>query len=367
MSPDADLIEAVAAHGLLGSRHSFAENPPTDGEFEILLHRLTGHRLLGLAASAVSVDQLRLSGPQTERLYAAHTEAMCACLHIEACLLDLQATFDAQGIPMRVVKGPASAHLDYADPTLRSFGDLDVLVPSDSFDAATRTLGDLGFHRDTPEPRPGFDRRFGKGATFLAASDGTSVDLHRTFVMGPLGIKVRQDQLWADRETFLLAGRPIDALPATHRLLAACYNAAVGDRNPRLATLRDVAQIVLSGEVATREVVDLAQSWQATHVLALGIRAAWERLAIADVVGLSAWADSLDVGPEARRELELYLDGTAGYAGLSWAVARILPVRDRMAFLGALAFPSGGRLGPNGWGLGQRARRAVRGLTRTAP
>lgn len=359
-------VEAVAAHGLLGSRTTFDEAPPTDDAFADLLRRLTGHRILGLAVSAASVQQLRLTGEQTERLYAAHTEAMCVCLHLEACLLDLQATFDADGIPMRVVKGPASAHLDYADPTLRAFGDLDVLVPSDSFDRAALRLGDLGFHRDTPEPRPNFDRRFGKGATFIATSDGTNVDLHRTFVMGPLGLQVRQDELWADTESFMLAGRKIAALTAPQRLLASCYNAVVGDHDPRLATLRDIAQVILSGEVETSDVIELARSWQSTHVLALGVRAAWERLDIADVVGLSAWASSLDISDQARRELDLYHDDAAGYAGLSWAVARILPMRERAAFLTALAFPRGGRLGAARWGIRQRARRAVRGYTRVS-
>lgn len=360
------LVEAVAAHGLLGSRRSFDDQPPNDDMFADLLQRLTGHRILGLAVSAASVQQLRLTGDQTARLNAAHTEAMCVCLQLEACLLDLQATFDASGIPMRVVKGPASAHLDYADPSLRSFGDIDVLVPSDSFDEAARRLADLGFHRETPEPRPGFDRRFGKGATFVAASDGTNVDLHRTFVMGPLGLQVRQDELWADPETFTLAGRRIAALPTTHRLLASCYNAVVGDSNPRLSTLRDIAQVVLSGEVDPRDVIDLARGWQSTHVLALGVRTAWDRLDIADVVGLSAWASAFDIPVQARKELDLYHDDAAGYAGLSWAVARILPLRERVAFLTALAFPRGGRLGAAGWGLGQRARRAVRGYTRVS-
>jgi hypothetical protein len=360
-----DPVDAVAAHGLLGSRHTFPDEPVSDGEFAELLPRLGGHRLLGLAASAAAVEHLRLTGPQTEKLLAAHTEAMCVCLRLEACLLDLQSSFDAHGIPLRVVKGPASAHLDYAEPTLRSFGDLDLLVPSDAFDTAVHRLAELGFHRETPEPRPGFDRRFGKGATFLAAADGTNVDLHRTFVMGPLGLQVRQDELWAAPETFMLAGRTIKALPSGHRLIAACYNAVVGDRNPRLSTLRDIVQLMLSGEVGTRDAVDLAAGWRASHVLALGIRTAWQRLDIADVVGLSAWAESFEVPPELQRELDLYHDDGAGYAGLSWAVARILPVRDRVAFLTALAFPRGGRLGPSSWGLGQRARRAVRGYSRT--
>jgi hypothetical protein len=291
---------------------------------------------------------------------------MCTCLHLEATLLDVRSAFDAQGIETLVLKGPAAAHLDYADPTLRSFGDLDLMVRSEQVDRATTQLREMGFSRAAPEPRDGFDRRFGKGAEFVAA-DGINVDLHRTFVMGPFGLRVRLDELWASTTSFNLGGHAILSLSPVHRLLAACYNAIVGDVSPRLSTLRDVAQLCLSGEVDTQEVVDTARRWGGESVLALGVRAAWERLAIADVVGLSAWAARVEGDSSDLRLLALYHDRRAGYSGLSWATARMLPLGERIAFLGSLAFPHGGRLGERQWGLGQRVRRAVRGLGRTVP
>jgi hypothetical protein len=352
---------AVAGHGLLGSRRGFPAKPLSDEAFDALLARLTLHRVVGLAASAASVGQLKVTDLQADRLHAAHVEAMCICLHLEATLLDVQGALASSGVSCRVVKGPASAHLDYADPTLRAFGDIDLLVRSDEFDTVSAALPGLGFHRSSPEPRPGFDRRFGKGATYLAAADGTNLDLHRTFVLGPLGLQVRLDELWDGEESFVLAGQRVSALAPPQRLLGACYNAIVGDRNPRLSTLRDIAQLVLGGEVVAADVVEMALGWQAGHVLALGIRAAWDTLDIADVVALSVWAKNQSI-PEAEiRSLAVYHDEQAGYAGLSWATARLLPPRERLAFLRALAFPAGGRLGSGGWGLAQRVRRAARG------
>lgn len=360
-----DALLASAGHGLLGSRRSFPAEPLADAEFDGLLGRLTLHRLVGLAASAASVGQFQVTDAQADRLLAAHVEAMCVCLHLEATLLDVQAALAADGVVCRVVKGPASAHLDYADPTLRAFGDIDLLVRSEDFDTVSASLPDLGFHRSSPEPRPGFDRRFGKGATYLAASDGTNLDLHRTFVMGPLGLQVRLDELWDGEESFVLAGHRVSALAAPQRLLGACYNAIVGDRNPRLSTLRDIAQLVLGGEVMAGDVIEMARGWQASHVLALGIRAAWDKLDIADVVALSVWANSQSIPDAEVRALAVYHDEQAGYAGLSWATARLLPPRERLAFLRALAFPAGGRLGSSGWGLTQRIRRAARGYGST--
>lgn len=359
-------LNAIAAHGLSGSRLELPTEPPPDRDFASLLGRLDRHRLLGLAAAAHADGRLRLTDDQAEQLDAAHSDAMCSCLHLEATLLDVTQSMSAAGVELRVIKGSASAHLDYDRPELRHFGDLDLLVRSEDTDQAKDVLQGLGYTRLFPEPRPGFDRRFGKGATF-AGPDGTSVDLHRTFVMGPLGLRVDLDDVWSQADSFVLAGEKVGALAPAHRLLAACYNAVIGDVHPRLSTLRDIAQLCLGERVATSQAQEAASRWGAEYVLARGIAAAWSSLDIADIVGLSAWAVRYDADHDGKRMVELYHDARAGYAGLSWATARMLPLRDRIAFLGALAFPRGGRLGKRGWGLGERVRRAARGYHQAGP
>ncbi|MBA3621797.1 MAG: hypothetical protein H0W51_05695 [Euzebyales bacterium] len=57
-------------------------------------------------------------------------------------------------------------------------------------------LGNCGYRRSWPQLRPGFDRRFGKGAP-LRRDEGWELDLHRTFVMGPFGLTVDLDGLFA--------------------------------------------------------------------------------------------------------------------------------------------------------------------------
>ena len=106
-APDENLL-AAAAHGLLGSRRAFSADPPKDHDYPALLSSWTTHRLLGLAASAVSVGQLHLSDSQADRLHTAHAEAMCVCLHLEATLLDVQGAFASAGVDCRVIKGPVS-------------------------------------------------------------------------------------------------------------------------------------------------------------------------------------------------------------------------------------------------------------------
>ena len=53
---------------------------------------------------------------------------MRACLRLERVALDVTADLAAAGIETRLLKGAATARLDYDDPSWRSFGDVDLLV-----------------------------------------------------------------------------------------------------------------------------------------------------------------------------------------------------------------------------------------------
>jgi hypothetical protein len=57
--------------------------------------------------------------------------------------------------------------------------------------------------------------------------------------------------------------------------------------------------MVLFGEWRRPRLMDLVASWNAQALLAGAVRAAWQRLAIADVTGLSVWAEGYR--PEVRR------------------------------------------------------------------
>ena len=103
--------------------------------------------------------------------------------------------FDSEKLDFRVLKGSAVAHIDFPDPGLRSFGDVDMLVRAGDFGRAVGVLETMGGRRRVPELRPGFDRRFGKGAVIKLPSD-LEIDLHRTFVAGALGMTIDLDSLF---------------------------------------------------------------------------------------------------------------------------------------------------------------------------
>ena len=133
---------------------------------------------------------------------------------VERKLVGLADAFDADDIGFAVLKGPSVAHTMYPESCLRSFADLDLLVSSTDYERACALLRRLGHVRHQPEPRPGFDVRFGKASVHKHPEDGIEVDLHRTLVVGPFGLWIRPEELLERREPFLLAGRKLSRLDA---------------------------------------------------------------------------------------------------------------------------------------------------------
>lgn len=329
----------VAATGLAGSMLDFPDQPLSDGEWSLLLSEVRSQRTTGLLWQAITDGQLPVTTEQAEEAEQRQVRALAGALILERLLVDTAAGLEAVGVPVRVLKGTAVGHLDYPDPSMRCFGDIDLLVPGARFDDAVAHLTGQGHRRIYPQPRPGFDRRFSKGASFHTR-DGLEIDLHRTFTMGPYGIRLDLDRLWQRCDSFELAGATLHALGAEERLLHACYHAALGETSPKLTPLRDIAQLALIRELDLPHLHGLIRASGGEPVIAKAVRAAWSELNIADVTALSAWAHTYRTNPRAAADLAVYGEGSS-YATKSIAALRSLPnVRERASFLYALLMPS---------------------------
>jgi hypothetical protein len=333
------LTHAVAAYGLASTTWELPRDELSDETWTPLIDAARQQRMSGHLAHAIARQDLVASEQQVDEARDSHLREMSLVLLLEHALLGVVDLFDAHGIPYRVLKGSAVAHLDYADPALRSFGDIDLLVPSSHFEEAAAALTAAGHQRRYPEPRPDFDRRFGKGTSFSDARF-TEIDLHRTFVLGPYGLSIDLDELWAPSSTFVLGGRPVHALRTEHRFLNACYHAVLGNTPARLVPLRDVAELTLAGKIDVDEVRRTAERWRAEAVLAQAVRHAWDTLSLADRTALTFWAYRYEPEPWEHRQLSVYRRPDTGYAARSLASVRVIQgTSKKLAFLRALTFP----------------------------
>lgn len=329
---------AVAGYGLPGAAGTFPARPLTDQAWAELVAAARGNRVVGALMAAVERGLLPATQPQAALARQVHRANLLRMLNLERELLTVLSLLDAAGVDSRVLKGTAVAHLDYPDPALRSFIDLDVLVRAEDIDTAAARLAASGFTRTLAEPRPGFDRRFDKGMTLIPAA-GYELDLHRTFVLGPWGVLMKPEQLWDDHEVFHIGGTPVRALSRRYRFLHACFHAALGDWPLRLGSLRDVAEMLpkLNGDGAA--VRDAAADWGAEAVVAAAVADSIRLLGLRPEVELARWATAYR--PSRREEgwLDLYNRENKTFAAQALATLRVLRWRDKLDYVRALAVP----------------------------
>jgi hypothetical protein len=335
------LVRAVAAKGLSGSSLDFPDQALDAPEWDKLVESIHLHRLTGLLAAVVHDGDLPATPEQRHQARAGHAAAMHRCLQLEADLIWIADLFDRCGVRYRVLKGSAFAHLDYPDPALRAFIDIDLLTPGEHYEAAVDALTSVGYERTFRELRPGFDRRFGKGASFTGPV-GHEVDLHRTFVSGPYGLTVDLDDVWRSSDRFEIAGRSFETLDPDQRFLHACYHAAIGKIGGRLGPLRDLAGMLQrpGNGVRIDRALGLSARWKSTAVVARAVNMAWEAFALTETP-LSRWARDFSPSDRDRQALRTYLDPDMGEAARSYVAIRAIPgARAKAAFAWALAFPS---------------------------
>ena len=316
-------------------------------------------RIVGLAVAAAEAGRLPLTDEQAGELLAWHRDAMVWALTIERRLLELAEAFEAAGVSWLVLKGPALAHTVYPNPSWRGFGDLDLLVPTASWRQALEVLAGMGFQRRLPEPRPGFDERFGKAAVHTNG-DGIDVDLHRTLVLGPFGLWVEPDELFRRSVKFRLGDRSISRLDDTALLIHACMHASLGWRPPLLWTLRDVAQVAWAGRVDWEELADLARRWRLRAVVRHALTTASETLGVSLPVE-AAPLQSAEPPQRERRALESYITDRRGRGGTELSTLQAIPsLRGKAAYVRMLLFPGRAFLAARGRGSFRRLLIPVR-------
>jgi Uncharacterised nucleotidyltransferase len=336
-SPRIEVVgRRVASVGLPSAASDPIEVPEVD--WPRLLAYLARQRITGLAEVEVRAGTLVMTERQRAELEERHREAMALVLLLDHLLGELSSALAAMGVPTVVLKGPAVASTFYPDRSWRSYGDLDLLVSAADWRAACEVLTRLGFRRIIPEPRPGFDERFGKGASFEDAR-GVQVDLHRTLAMGPFGLWIDPAALLEGTVEFSIRDVPLRRLDDTNAFIHACVHAALGRQYPQLVPLRDVLQIAWSGRIDQAVLTDRVRSWRLTAPIVHATSTASVLLGIRlpdDLHDLS----ERPVDAVERRALRAYTTDRKRRGGPELSALWAIPgLRSKADFLRAMLFP----------------------------
>lgn len=331
------LAGRLAAVGLLG--------PASEGPVEVppklwpsLLSYLTHQRITGLASAAAGAGAVVLTDTQRDELADRHRSALGVVVMVERLLCRVSEAFGAEGLSSVVLKGPAVAHTFYPDPSWRLYGDLDLLVPANDFRRACAVLAGLGFRRLLPEPRPGFDERFGKGATH-EDTEGRQVDLHRTLALGPFGVWMNPSEVFEGTTELRINGMSLRRLDDTLALLHACVHASLGRKDPLVSPLRDVLQIAWSGRVDWDLTARRARRWRIAAPVSHALRTASATLAV-ELPEEASHVLAIPVRPFERKALAAYTTDRVRSGAVTLAMVRAIPgIGAKAAYLHALVLP----------------------------
>ncbi|MFL6241745.1 MAG: nucleotidyltransferase family protein, partial [Acidimicrobiia bacterium] len=262
-------------------------------------------------------------------------------LVLERLLLTTIAHLNEANITTRVLKGPAIAHAVYPEPGLRSFGDIDLLVQKRDYDAALTVLCARGARRRDPQSlADAFNRRFGKGVT-LEAPGGVEIDLHRMFVAGPFGLAVDTNALFRSSTKFSVGGYELEGLDPEARFLHACFHAAIGDAQPGLVALRDVAQMTLCSRLDAARVRELCEAWRCGIVVQRATGLAWDVFELHSTPEVVRWAREHEPTRFERQALLGYVGADRSHARQAVAgLQAIRGFRAKVSYAATLLVPT---------------------------
>lgn len=283
--------QSVVSHGL-----SMAD--PTGvvvADLVQLLPWAAEHRLVGLLHEAT----ISLGTTVPDEINDVHLALLRHVLGVEVDTCRAVNALGGVGIDAVVFKGVAAAHLDYPDPGLRNFYDVDLLVPRSQLAEAAACLESAGWSRSASKLGPQWEARFARAVQLISPA-GIELDLHAALGPGYFGVRLEHDAMMCATERFELGGVDLCAFSAEGRLLTSAY-ALVLSRGGNLRLLRDVAQQVLVSKASHERAAVLAG--EGDVVIAAALRMVDKIIELPSDV--RAWAGSVASSRAQRRGLAL--------------------------------------------------------------
>jgi hypothetical protein len=235
--PRADQLPALIAV-LQGAERVAPEDPSR------FVDAAVAHRVVGAAAAALDADRLVVPAGQARTMRDAQAVGALrsALMRRELALVAEPLSAAVETSPI-VLKGPAIADRFYPDPRLRSFADLDLLVPRKRLADAVAALETLGY-TERVELREGFAATHGHDI-HMAREIGrqrADVELHWRVGDDALGEALSHEAL-ADGS---VAEGAVCRYPSPGDQLLVCAMHLLSDRLKRLAWIEDLRRISLA-------------------------------------------------------------------------------------------------------------------------
>ncbi len=239
-----------------------------------LLLLAEAHSVLGhLAVRVRGLDEDLVPVEISQMLLEQHRDQIFSTLRMTAELFRLLEIFASKNIPALVVKGPVLAMQAYGDPTMRGYGDLDLLVRQRDIRRATESMQAAGY--EAAVPLSAIDAGKIPGQYFFSKTDTKLVvELHNDFTMRYFPRRLPIDEFFARQVCVRLDDHEAPAPAVEDELVLICIHGAK-HLWERLIWIADVAALVTrqTGMDWGRAAAS-ARAVRAEHLLHTGLRLA---------------------------------------------------------------------------------------------
>ena len=179
-----------------------------------------------LLARIIAADfpPLEIPGEARQLLSECHLRNALRNMRLYARLADVLRAFAHDGIAAIVLKGAFLARNVYADPALRSMGDVDLLVQRSALARSERTLVQMGF---APDTRPSWAEQTASGHELYPFElDDLIVEVHWAIEDDESPFAINTEGLWQRARALEISGVPALALAPEDLLLHLCLHAS---------------------------------------------------------------------------------------------------------------------------------------------
>jgi len=184
-------------------------------------------------------------------------------------LLRLAQKFKHNGIPLITFKGPSLAVDSYGDITLRSFGDIDILVMEGDMGRGVEVMEGLGYV-STLGGWSGLEV-----VGLLHEESQILIELHHRLTSQKYALPWERLDLWTECQTVTINGHPLTTLSHEIGLL---YLALHGSKHLyiRLSWIVDIDRFIRThGDIDWERVVRMARKMGVYRSVAVSVRLAW--------------------------------------------------------------------------------------------
>ena len=236
------------------------------------------HGVLGHVAKRLrDLDVDLVPGEIRKTLLERHRAQVFSTLRMTAELFRLLNIFAASDIPALVVKGPVLAMQAYGDPTIRSYGDLDLLVRQRDIRRATESLEAKGYQAAVPLSAIDAGRIPGQ-YLFSKPEASLLVELHNDLTLRYFPRRLILDKLFERHILVQLDDHKAPALPVEDHLVYICVHGATHFWG-RLSWISDVAALATRQvDIDWQKAMNAAKEMGAERLLHTGLRLASDLL-----------------------------------------------------------------------------------------